>query len=547
MELKLDFIAFLLIASITLSSNAQIGIGTTNPDPSAILDINSPDRGLLIPRIPLTSTLDTATINGIEAIGLLLYNTETIADVSPGFYYWGGSSWIALNKTINPAWELIGNSGTNPAINFIGTSDATDVVFRVNNTPIMRLNTNDQMLASTTGGNEASPYYSFVDDTNTGIWTDGGDEFSLGAGGQEFITIDEGAVEGDVIIFNEDSDAINFRIESNNDADLFYVDGENDIIYVGAGSPYGPVDLFSSHAGAGVFAVNGYTSGLGWGIYGENTSTTGGSYGGVAVSRDSDNGHGIGGIANGGTVITSLAGLSSGVVGNGAESGIFAMATNNSGDRYGGYFVGGDLTLSNTPVAMLAAKDSGGPSGELTFGGYFDGNQDNEGGTQDYAYVGLSMGGTTYKILGAGSVSTVVQDIKNNDRIMFCPEAPEILFQDYGIGKLINGRAKITLDPILTKNIQVDKKHPLKVFIQLEGDSKGVFVTDKSKSGFTVRELQDGTSNTPFAWQIVATRADSYDTKGILGSKHENVRFPEGPGQLNILPTINHNKNKMKK
>ena len=56
---------------------AQVGIGITTPNESAMLDITSDSSDLLIPRISLTSTNDTTTINGTEEISLLLYNTAT--------------------------------------------------------------------------------------------------------------------------------------------------------------------------------------------------------------------------------------------------------------------------------------------------------------------------------------------------------------------------------------------------------------------------------------------------------------------------------------
>jgi hypothetical protein len=63
---------------------------------------------------------------------------------------------------------------------------------------------------------------------------------------------------------------------------------------------------------------------------------------------------------------------------------------------------------------------------------------------------------------------------------MFAPEAPEVLFEDYGVGQLINGEAITSIDPIFSNNSHVDSNHPLKVFIQLEGDCNGVYVTNKS-------------------------------------------------------------------
>ena len=108
------------------------------------------------------------------------------------------------------------------------------------------------------------------------------------------------------------------------------------------------------------------------------------------------------------------------------------------------------------------------------------------------------------------------------------PEAPEVLFEDYGTGRLVDGIAEIKIDPILAKNIHVDSKRPLKVFIQLEGDCNGVFVTNKSKTGFTVKELQNGKSNVDFSWHIVANRADETEANGEK-TIYQSLRFPDAP------------------
>ena len=113
-----------------------------------------------------------------------------------------------------------------------------------------------------------------------------------------------------------------------------------------------------------------------------------------------------------------------------------------------------------------------------------------------------------------------------------CPEAPEVLFEDYGVSKLNNGETYITLDKILTSSMKIDEKHPLKVFIQLEGDCNGVFVTDKSSNGFRVKELNKGVSSVNFSWHIVGSRADSKDTNGNINSEFENLRLPIGPTML---------------
>ncbi|WP_158845493.1 hypothetical protein [Algibacter sp. L1A34] len=54
-------------------AQSQVGIGTTTPDDSAILDIDSDSKGILIPRLTTTQRNSIT----LPAIGLLLFNTTT--------------------------------------------------------------------------------------------------------------------------------------------------------------------------------------------------------------------------------------------------------------------------------------------------------------------------------------------------------------------------------------------------------------------------------------------------------------------------------------
>ncbi|PKP49510.1 MAG: hypothetical protein CVT94_04920 [Bacteroidetes bacterium HGW-Bacteroidetes-11] len=49
-----------------------------------------------------------------------------------------------INASNNSSWGLTGNAGTNPTINFIGTTDGTDLVFKTNNILAGRLNHNQE-------------------------------------------------------------------------------------------------------------------------------------------------------------------------------------------------------------------------------------------------------------------------------------------------------------------------------------------------------------------------------------------------------------------
>lgn len=86
-------VSLLFVTSITF---AQIGVGTSTPNASAMLDITSTSKGFLQPRVALTGTTDTATIAS-PATGLMVFNTATAgsgaAAVTPGVYYHNGTAW----------------------------------------------------------------------------------------------------------------------------------------------------------------------------------------------------------------------------------------------------------------------------------------------------------------------------------------------------------------------------------------------------------------------------------------------------------------------
>ena len=111
-----------LLAQNTFPATGSVGIGTTSPTASALLEVRSMLKGVLIPR--MTMAQRDAIISPV--VGLLIYQTNAI----PGFYYYSGSAWIAVASTTS--WSLTGNRATNPATNFVGTADAKPLVFKTN-------------------------------------------------------------------------------------------------------------------------------------------------------------------------------------------------------------------------------------------------------------------------------------------------------------------------------------------------------------------------------------------------------------------------------
>jgi len=110
-----------------------VGIGTNLAQPSAALDIQAANKGMLFPRVPLAGTTDASTIASPAAY-LTVFNTATTADVTPGLYYWDGTKWVSVGGAgaASSSWSLTGNAGTTAGTHFIGTTDNVDVVFKRN-------------------------------------------------------------------------------------------------------------------------------------------------------------------------------------------------------------------------------------------------------------------------------------------------------------------------------------------------------------------------------------------------------------------------------
>lgn len=87
---------FLFITTSWAQNNVGINDDNSSAKASAMLDVYSSTKGILIPRVVLTSTTVAAPVTTPEA-SLLIYNTATTGDVTPGYYYWDGTSkWVRL-------------------------------------------------------------------------------------------------------------------------------------------------------------------------------------------------------------------------------------------------------------------------------------------------------------------------------------------------------------------------------------------------------------------------------------------------------------------
>ena len=465
-----------------VKNTGAVGIGITAP--RGALDVNSTTQGIVPPRVALTSVIVAAPVTnpagGTIVAGTFVWNTATAGtapnNVAPGLYYWTGTRWVAFAGSPGGFdWSLKGNSGTNNGTDFLGTTDTEPLVIKVNSTERIRMGTAETVI-------------------------------------------------------NEDAQNYDFRVEGTGETEMFFVDASTNHVHIRAASPFPTIDMFTSVGAANDYPINGYSSGQGnASVYGQHQTLATGTNTNVGGAFD-----------GGGFGFPIIAGYTMGLSAGGDQLGGLISSNATTGERWGlitrntnGTVVGAEARLGgfSTVPRCTGCPGGGGNQSDEYYGGYFSGNDN----VSDFAYVGLNYRGTNYKIIGGGSVSTIVEDTEGNDRILFASESPEILFEDYGVGKLVNGKAQIEIDPIFAKNIVVNDEHPLKVFIQLEGDCNGVFVTDKSSASFTVKELANGNSNVSFSWHIVANRIDDKNEQGLIESKHEGVRFPYGPKKLEPL------------
>ena len=125
------FFTVLALVVFTATTYAQVGIGTTNPNTSAALDITSTTKGLLPPRMTYAQRQAISS----PATGLMIYCTDC-GNGEPQYY--SGAEWKNMIGTVTSVAALtLGTTGT----------DLSSSVANGATTPVITLNVPD---ASTT-------------------------------------------------------------------------------------------------------------------------------------------------------------------------------------------------------------------------------------------------------------------------------------------------------------------------------------------------------------------------------------------------------------
>lgn len=118
MKKKFKIIALSLVSNLLLSQVAMTDKATPILDGTAVLKLDSDKKGVLFPRIPLTSNLDIATIP-LPQNGNIVFNTNTSASLPQTVAYFDDNKWNALftKEQIQSQLDLVNTSSVSSAGN----------------------------------------------------------------------------------------------------------------------------------------------------------------------------------------------------------------------------------------------------------------------------------------------------------------------------------------------------------------------------------------------------------------------------------------------
>jgi len=253
------------------------------------------------------------------------------------------------------------------------------------------------------------------------------------------------------------------------------------------------------NSAANPWTFNAYTTGDAGAIHANSSGNT--NFSAVdAVKSGPGNGGGVLGYYQGSSSTGfGVSGLYQGTANSGIRIGVRGRSLANSGNQqigvWGDYAgtagfgigvigigFGGGVPAGNNDIAVVGWR-----ANNQNFSGYFNGNH----------------------VIANGTKSASVPTSRGN-QLLYVIESPEIWFEEIGGGQLVNGEARIELDPLFLETVYIDERHPMHVFIQLEGEANDVYVV-KDKTGFWVKEKNGGRSNVSFSYRVVAKRRGYQD------------------------------------
>lgn len=266
----------------------------------------------------------------------------------------------------------------------------------------------------------------------------------------------------------------------------------------------------------GVVGQTSFNSGLSGtgqaGLYGMDLSTDGG-ISNAGVAGTSVSGFGISGTATGeGTGVAGFAADGVGIYGfSNNNLALFGDSVNSVGlEGYSESDVGmiADTQATpdpsdgvNGPAALYVSTDAGSPAIKVSGNGGDIMSLDASGNL--IVSGNLTVDGTVTS--GSSTTPLAVPQRTRNPHVMigaYTSVEAERSIEDDGEGQLRGGQAFVRLD--LMFSAAIDPRHTYLVFLTPQGESRELYVAQKTPYGFAVREQGNGHSNVAFDYRIVA-------------------------------------------
>jgi hypothetical protein len=440
----------LLCGLVSLGQNVSVNNDGSTADASAMLDIKSSTKGLLIPRMTQGQRLAIAN----PANGLMVYQT----DGQPGFYYNFGTpstpNWIASGAS-NNTWTIFGNSLLNTGT--FGTTSNNHIDLFTNNTIRGRLSNLGEFFIGTTNTTIPGDLMGVVSNTTYPFAVNGFSSFN-GSGVY-------GAIQGGTTQFA----AVQGEYQSTT-AGIFNTAGVR-------GSNQ------SNVAGTGFRSL--LNSGPRVGVIGNTTVTNGQYTFGIHGSMNSTD------IRCGG-IIGDDFGIALGAIAYYAAN-LVDYSVYGFGRAYEAGVAGGRNSLPESPNTHIGLGIYGG-----VMGGWMRG-----------LVYGTHVKGERYSLYVDGKTYTnepVAELVASPDgsRVAaygLATEQPEV----YARGKatLQNGQYYIRFSEVFRN---MAKEDDIVVTVSPLASSKGLYIAEQDANGFMVKENGDGKTNLDFAWMAIAAR-----------------------------------------
>ncbi|RAK68329.1 hypothetical protein [Hymenobacter edaphi] len=462
-----------VLACSPLLHAQSVGIGTgASPDASAALEVKAPDKGLLVPRVALSSLTDASTI-GSPAASLLVYNTNVALSDGVGYYYNAGTpaapQWQRLvteanldatNATVaslgTTSWRTTGNSLTGTGQ--LGTTSNNHVDLLTGNAVRGRMSSLGEFFWGTTSTVRTGDLFNVVSNATFPFALNGYSSFN-GSG-----------VYG--------------TIQGNNTTQFAAVQGENN----------------ATSGGPNTAGVRGANNSISPGT-GFRTLADSGPRAGVIGSFSRPGTYSFGVVGSSPGVDTRTGGLF-GDDGGIAMGSVGYYAQNNQLD-YSFYGFGMAQTTGTTTGRAAPASTHIGLGLE---GGVM-------GGWVRGQVYGLHARGERYSLYVDGPAVTnqpLTQLAERPDGTRAATYAPSALTADVaarGRAELRDGTAFVAFPADFTALLANPQEATITV--TPTGDTRGVFVERVTETGFYVRENQQGHSQAPLHWTATGLRRDA--------------------------------------